>query len=73
MYVGMAGLLLAQAVWRGMWVGLVPLAGFVVVIDRYQIVSEESALRDNFGAEYDAYHAAVPRWLDLRSLDVARQ
>ncbi len=72
MYVGMAGLLVAHAIWRGPWVGLVPVAGFVVFVDRLQIAAEEWALLRNFGAEYEAYRAAAPRWLDRRSLDFTR-
>ena len=68
MYVGMAGVLVAHAVRRGSWAALLPAALFVAVIDRFQVAAEESALRDGFGAEYDAYCAAVPRWLDPRSL-----
>lgn len=67
MYVGMAGLLLANAIRRSAWVALVPAAGFVLVIDRVQIAFEEAALRAKFGADYEAYRAAVPRWLDQRS------
>ena len=69
MYLGMAGLLVANAVWRGSWVALAPVAGFIVLIDRLQIEAEESALLGKFGAEYEAYRAASPRWLDRRSLD----
>jgi protein-S-isoprenylcysteine O-methyltransferase Ste14 len=72
MYVGMAGLLVAHAIWRGSWVALAPVAGFVVLIDRLQIEAEESALLDKFGAEYETYRAASPRWLDLRSLNYAK-
>ncbi|MGH3509194.1 MAG: methyltransferase family protein [Nocardioidaceae bacterium] len=68
MYVGLAGLLVAHATWRGSWVALLPLAGFVVLIDRVQIQAEEEALLEKFGAEYDAYRASSPRWLDRRSL-----
>jgi protein-S-isoprenylcysteine O-methyltransferase Ste14 len=71
MYVGMAGVLVAHAVRRGSWTALLPATLFVGVIDRFQVAAEESALRNGFGAEYDAYCAAVPRWLDRRSL-VAR-
>jgi protein-S-isoprenylcysteine O-methyltransferase Ste14 len=67
MYVGLAGLLLANAVRRGSWLALVPLAGFVAVIDRLQIAPEERALRAKFGTAYDEYCAAVPRWIDRRS------
>ena len=68
MYLGMAGLLLAHAVWRGSWTGLLPLVGFVVFIDRAQIQAEETALLEKFGAAYEAYQATTPRWIDRRSL-----
>ena len=68
MYVGMAGGLLAHAVWRGSWPALVPAAVFVGIIDRLQVEPEEAALLRLFGDEYDAYRAAVPRWLGLRPL-----
>ena len=68
MYVGLTGLLLAHAVRRGSWPALLPVAGFVLAIDRVQIAAEERALLARFGAEYDAYRAAVPRWLGRRSL-----
>lgn len=68
MYVGMAGLLVSHAIWRRSWVALAPVAVFVALIDRLQIQAEESALTDTFGAEFDAYRAATPRWLDRRSL-----
>jgi len=67
MYVGMAGLLVAHAVRRGSWPALLPAIGFVALIDRWQVEFEEEALRGKFGPEYDAYCAAVPRWLDVRS------
>ena len=70
MYVGMAGLLLAHAVWRGSWTALLPLAGFVAFIDRAQIRAEESALLEKFGAAYEAYKATTPRWIDRRSLSL---
>ena len=68
MYVGMAGLLVAQAVHRGSWAALLPAAAFVAVVDVYQVRFEEDALRTLFGADYDGYCAAVPRWLDARSV-----
>ena len=73
MYVGMAGLLVAYAVRRGSWTALLPVAAFTAYIDRVQIAAEEPALLANFGAEYEEYRAAVPRWLDRRSVTVARQ
>jgi protein-S-isoprenylcysteine O-methyltransferase Ste14 len=71
MYVGMAGLLLAHAVYRGSWTALGPAAAFVAVIDVYQVRFEEAALREGFGDAYDAYSRAVPRWVDGRSLRAA--
>ena len=68
MYVGMAGLLVAHAVHRGSWRALAPAAVFVAVIDRYQIRFEERALATTFDTDYAHYCAAVPRWLDTRSL-----
>ena len=73
MYVGMAGLLVANALRLRSWTAVLPLAVFTGVIDRVQIAAEEPALLANFGAEYEAYRASVPRWLDLRSVAVARQ
>lgn len=67
MYVGLAGVLTAHAVWRGSWAALLPLAGFVAVIDRSQIAAEEAALRMKFGPEFEAYRASTPRWVDHRS------
>ena len=68
MYVGMAGLLVANALRRGSWTALLPVAAFTLVIDRVQIAAEEIALLAHFGADYEAYLAAVPRWIDTRSL-----
>ena len=67
MYVGMAGLLVAHAIWRGSWVALAPVAAFIAFIDRVQIQAEESALQQKFGPAYDAYLATTPRWLSPRS------
>jgi protein-S-isoprenylcysteine O-methyltransferase Ste14 len=63
MYVGMAGLLVANAVRRGSWLALLPVGAFVVAVDRLQVQSEEQALLANFGKDYDDYRASVPRWL----------
>jgi protein-S-isoprenylcysteine O-methyltransferase Ste14 len=63
MYVGLAGLLVANAVRLGAWRALLPAAAFTLVMDRFQIAAEESALLEQFGADYEAYRAAVPRWV----------
>ncbi|MDI3329605.1 MAG: isoprenylcysteine carboxylmethyltransferase family protein [Micrococcus sp.] len=67
MYLGMTGLLAAQAARRGRWMAWVPVVAFGLLMDRTQIPAEERALREIFGAEYEDYCASVPRWLDRRS------
>ena len=63
MYVGLTGLLAANALRLGSWKALLPVVAFTLVIDRVQVAAEESALLANFGADYEAYRATVPRWL----------
>lgn len=72
MYVGLVGLLVANSVRLGSWRALIPVAAFTVIIDRLQIPAEESALLSNFGADYEAYRAAVPRWLGRGSVNPPR-
>ena len=69
MYVGMAGLLLANAARRPAPVALLPLVGFAAWLDRRQIPMEEAALRAQFGGDYDRYSAGVPRWIGPRSVN----
>ena len=67
MYLALTGLLVANAVRLGAKRALIPVAAFIVVIDRLQIAAEESALLTKFGPDYEAYRATVPRWLGARS------
>ena len=63
MYMGMALLLLAWAVYLS---SLLPLAGplvFVLTITRFQIQPEERALKTLFGEDFARYAARVRRWL----------
>jgi protein-S-isoprenylcysteine O-methyltransferase Ste14 len=63
MYVGLALLLVAWAVfWGSLWGFLGPVL-FVVYMNRLQIGPEERVLRGIFGEAYDAYAARVRRWL----------
>jgi protein-S-isoprenylcysteine O-methyltransferase Ste14 len=63
MYVGMALLLTAWAVnLSSAWPFAGPVA-FVLYMNRFQIESEERALRARFGEEWSAYAARVRRWL----------
>lgn len=63
MYVALALLLSAWAVWLGgAWVWAGPLA-LVFWLDRYQIRPEEHAMTTRFGDAYLRYRAKVRRWL----------
>ena len=66
MYVGMAGLLVANALRRGSWRSLLPVAAFTLYIDQVQIAAEELALAERFGTAYDDYRRRVPRWVGPR-------
>jgi len=63
MYLGMALILAALAVWFGNAVCVLLLAGFVAYINRFQIAPEERALRAHFGEAFDAYARKVRRWI----------
>lgn len=63
MYVGDVVMLAGIAVWFENVFGLVPLAAFVLFIDRFQIPAEEQPLADIFGDRYTAYRSKVRRWL----------
>jgi protein-S-isoprenylcysteine O-methyltransferase Ste14 len=63
MYLGMATLLLAWAVYLSNVAALAGLALFVAYINRFQIEPEERALRARFGEEFDTYCRGVRRWL----------
>ena len=63
MYLGLTGLLLSHAIARRSPSALIPLAGFVWLIDRHQIPAEEKALEERFGQDYLDYKETVPRWM----------
>jgi protein-S-isoprenylcysteine O-methyltransferase Ste14 len=63
MYLGMALLLAAWAVYLST---ILPAAGpvlFVLYMNRFQIAPEERAMREKFGAACEAYAGQVRRWL----------
>lgn len=63
MYVGMAFLLAAWAIYlASFWLLAGPLL-FVLYITYWQILPEERVLSAKFGAAFDAYRAATRRWL----------
>ncbi len=63
MYVGMALLLLAWAVYLSAGLSFAGPVIFILYITRFQILPEERALKGIFGEEYSAYAARVRRWL----------
>ena len=73
MFVDLAGLLLGNAVRLGSWNALLPVAAFMLVMDRVQIPAEDSALLDNFGADYEAYRELCrDGWAAIRSCPALR-
>ena len=63
MYVGLAWILAAWAVFLSSAWALLGLVAFVFYMGRFQIAPEERALTKLFGNEYTSYQARVRRWL----------
>ena len=63
MYLGMALVLAAWALWLGNGAAALLVVGFVAWIARFQIAPEERALRAHFGDAFDAYAQRVRRWI----------
>lgn len=63
MYVGVVLAILGQALWFGSFTLLKYAAVLWASFFLFVLAYEEPALRRQFGAEYENYHAQVPRWL----------
>jgi protein-S-isoprenylcysteine O-methyltransferase Ste14 len=63
MYVGVALILLAWAVFLSSPLALLGPLVFILYMGRFQIVPEERVLSAMFGAAYSAYRAKVRRWM----------
>ncbi|HEX7115365.1 MAG TPA: isoprenylcysteine carboxylmethyltransferase family protein [Steroidobacter sp.] len=63
MYLGFLLILAGWGVALSNGLALLVLPLFVAYISRFQIVPEERALRQRFGADYEAYTASVRRWI----------
>lgn len=63
MYVALAIVLLAWALWLAHPLALLGVVAFVAWMNRYQIAPEERALQALFGAEFERYCSEVRRWL----------
>lgn len=63
MYLGLAIVLLAWAIYLATWLGVIVVALYVAYMDYFQIRPEERALASQFGRTFAAYRQAVRRWL----------
>lgn len=63
MYLGILMILTGWTLWLGNVLNIVLLGLFIWVINELQIKPEEKALREKFGAEYEAYCKRVRRWI----------
>jgi len=63
MYAGLLCALVGGALALGNALALLAPAAFVAYMNRFQIRPEERALREKFGAAFDAYARSVRRWL----------
>ena len=63
MYLALALLTIALAVFLNTWWLMILLVPTVLAVQRLVITREESYLHRRFGAEYDAYTRRVRRWL----------
>lgn len=63
MYLGFLLLLAAWGLRLGSLPALLLLPGFVMWMDRFQIVPEERALERKFGGRYREYRSRVRRWI----------
>jgi protein-S-isoprenylcysteine O-methyltransferase Ste14 len=63
MYVSLALLTLAFALFLNTWWVVVLLVPVLLAVQRFVIVPEERYLRRRFGADYEAYTRRVRRWL----------
>ncbi|BAU77218.1 putative protein-S-isoprenylcysteine methyltransferase [Metapseudomonas furukawaii] len=63
MYLGFAVALVAWSIYLGSLVALLGVLGFVLYMNRFQIIPEEHALASLFREEFAAYRRRVRRWL----------
>jgi protein-S-isoprenylcysteine O-methyltransferase Ste14 len=63
MYLGFALALMGWGLVLAKLSALLVLPLFVLYLNRYQIQPEDAALRERFGADFDAYAARVRRWV----------
>ena len=62
MYLAMLLILLALGIWLGNAFNVLLAAGFVGYMNKFQIIPEEEALSEMFGATYKQYCTLTRRW-----------
>ena len=62
-YLGDVMILTGAVLWWGAWPGLLLIPIFTSILVRRFIASEEARMKQNFGAEFDAFAKKAPRWL----------
>ena len=62
-YLGMLGMLVGWAIYLAHPVMVCWLGGFIVYMNRFQILPEERFLNEKFGHTYQQYQTEVRRWL----------
>ena len=63
MYLGMALILIGVAILMGSITPYIVIPGFIVIIQRVFIASEENMLDEQFGNHWSSYREKVRRWL----------
>ena len=63
MYMGLLLGLTGWGVYLGNPLNIFSLAGFVLYMNRFQIIPEERAMAKNFGDEFIEYKKSVRRWV----------
>jgi len=63
MYIGVATIVLGQAVLYQSWHILEYLTNVLVIVQFFVLFYEEPTLAQQFGAEYEEYKKRVPRWI----------
>lgn len=63
MYLGLFVLLFGYAYWQQNLLAIVFSFGFIVYMNRFQILPEERALEALFGSQYLDYKQRVRRWI----------
>ena len=63
MYLGLLLLIISSTIWFGSWLGMLIILIFIFLVNFLQIISEEDALLNIFGEEYNEYKKKVRRWI----------